>query len=162
MPPHLEQDSVHLKCEAQAGNLGSAKVSVDWTTANPYTRATQLSSDSCAWHVLPYPLTSCESGCYINTATPWKETCMNRLPVGCRLGGAAHELEELRGADDRVWDRRVKKLAFGLRCKAYRPPRNSSFGFVFAENGAVCVSSTLPSTWPRCEATQTEANTNDL
>ena len=30
---------------------------------------------------------------------PWQP---NRLPFSCRLGDAAHELEELRGADDRV------------------------------------------------------------
>ena len=34
----------------------------------------------------------------------WRQP--NRLPLGCRLGDAAYELEELRGADDRVWNRR--------------------------------------------------------
>ena len=44
MHPHLEQDLGPPKMRSPGGKPGQRKVSVDWTTDNPYTRAAQSST----------------------------------------------------------------------------------------------------------------------
>ena len=45
MHPLPEQDLGPPKMRSPGGKPGQRKVSVDWTTTNPYTRAAQSSSD---------------------------------------------------------------------------------------------------------------------